>query len=305
MSGEEASDQQVPDPELSGGQVLRGGVGNAGAVVRVGDEVHRPVNPHTATHHALLRHVRTAGFDAVPEPLGVLPEGRERLRFIPGEVAVPPFPAWSQTDEILAGTARLLRRYHDATVGFLARHNANRWLQPPEIVRPSREDGAETVVEVSWDLELADPLAGGADDVVGHNDVCPENVVVRDGVPIALLDFDFAAPGRRVWDLACFARMCVPIEDPVDLHRTGREGLDAFSRLRLVADAYGLRPDRQALVDALGHQVEHGVAFVQRRVDAGEAAFVEMWTTMGGEARYERRRRWFVANRERLLEAVG
>ena len=176
---------------------------------------------------------------------------------------------------------------------------------PLENVRASRKNDTEAPVELTWDLELADPLAGGADDVIGHNDVCPENVVVRDGVPVALLDFDFAAPGRRVWDVACFARMCVPIEDPADMHRTGREGLDAFTRLRLVADAYGLPPGRRDLVDALAHQVAHGVAFVQRRVDAGEPAFVEMWTTMGGAARYERRRCWFEANRERLLQAAG
>ena len=27
-----------------------------------------------------------------------------------------------------------------------------------------------------------------------HNDVCPENVVFRDGIAVALLDFEFAAP---------------------------------------------------------------------------------------------------------------
>ena len=49
---------------------------------------------------------------------------------------------------------------------------------------------------------MADPEGGP---VVCHNDVCLENVVFRNGEAVALLDFDFAAPGRPVYDLACFA----------------------------------------------------------------------------------------------------
>lgn len=39
-----------------------------------------------------------------------------------------------------------------------------------------------------------------------HNDVCPENVVFRDGRAAALIDFDLAAPGRALWDIAMTAR---------------------------------------------------------------------------------------------------
>jgi hypothetical protein len=53
-------------------------------VVREGCYVLRPVSPHSESIHALLRHVRAAGFDGVPEPLGIDPDGRERLVFIPG-----------------------------------------------------------------------------------------------------------------------------------------------------------------------------------------------------------------------------
>ena len=52
-----------------------------------------------------------------------------------------------------------------------------------------------------WSDEMRDPDPLG-DVVICHNDVCPENVVYRDGVAVALLDFDFAAPGRRVYDVA-------------------------------------------------------------------------------------------------------
>jgi aminoglycoside phosphotransferase (APT) family kinase protein len=50
---------------------------------------------------------------------------------------------------------------------------------------------------------------------------CLENVVFRDGVAVALIDFDYAAPGRPVHDLAQFAKMCVPLEDDVNAARLG------------------------------------------------------------------------------------
>src|SRR5436190_9441657 len=239
-------------------EVLRGGVANAGAVVRVGDTVLRPANAHTATIHSLLRQVRAGGFTGVPEPLGIDGDGRERLRFIAGDVPCPPFPEWSQAESALASTAALLRRFHDAQAGYVA---------PPD---------------ASWSDELADPCGGA---IIGHNDVCPENVVYRDGVAVALLDFDFAAPSRPEYDLAQLAKMCVPLDTDADAARLGRGGLDPFARLRVVADAYGLPSDRSPFLDVLGEVVRTGGAFVRRRVERGEPAFVDMWSTMGGQER--------------------
>ncbi|MEZ5206836.1 MAG: hypothetical protein R2690_07600 [Acidimicrobiales bacterium] len=101
-------------------EVLAGGVGNAGAVVHVGEHVLRPTSPHTPAIHVLLTHLAAVGFDGALRAVGVEADGRERLVFIPGDVAVPPFPAWSQTDAVLASTAALLRRYHDAVAGFVS-----------------------------------------------------------------------------------------------------------------------------------------------------------------------------------------
>jgi hypothetical protein len=259
-------------------EILTGGVAHAGAVVRRGRQVLRPADRHTPAVHALLRHVRAAGFDGVPEPLGIDPDGRERLGFIDGDVPCPPFPEWSQTDQALATTASLLRRFHDATTGFVS------------------------PVGAPWDTELADPRGGP---VICHNDVCPENVVYRRGVAVALLDFDFAAPGRPVYDLTQLAKMCVPLDTPEDAARLGRGSLDPFRRLRIVADSYGLPPDRATFVEVIEQSLATGGAFVERRVEAGEPAFIEMWQAMGGRARYERRHAWFDRHRARFLEALG
>jgi hypothetical protein len=220
----------------------------------------------------------------VPEPLVVVPGGEERLGFIDGDVAFSPYPRWSLTEDALASTVKLLRGFHDATVGFVV---------PP---------GA------AWSTEMADPdgaesAAGG--EVICHHDVCPENVVFRDGAAVALLDFDFAAPGSRVYDLARLALMTVPVDTPEDAARTGQGDLDPFVRLRVVADAYGLAPDRGELVDAVARNVARGGEFLQRRIDRGEEAFIAMRDQMGGMARYDRRRAWFEAQRERFLDSVG
>jgi aminoglycoside phosphotransferase (APT) family kinase protein len=156
---------------------------------------------------------------------------------------------------------------------------------------------------------MADPDAGStaaAELVLCHNDVCLENLVYRDRVAVGLLDFDFAAPGRRVWDLATFARMNVPIDTDDDARLLGRAGpFDAPRRLRIVADAYGLAPDRGALLEVLAEGVRRGGEFLQRRLDEGNEAFRAMVDSTGGMAKFDRRRAWFAARRDELAAALG
>ena len=247
-------------------QPLEGGIANAGEVMRDGPHVLRPSSPHSGSVHAFLRAVRSAGFDGAPMPVGVDEDGHERLTFIHGEVPVPPYPDWSQSDGALASIAALLRRLHDAARGF----------------NPHGHD---------WSDELADP-AGGT--LVCHNDVCPENVVFRDGVAVALIDFEFAAPGRAVYDLSHLARLCVPIEDDVDQVRLGWRPANRPARLRLVADAYGLdRRGRATLLPAIDDAIDCLEAAVRRRVEGGDRNAVAMWNRTGGSERYDRRRRWW------------
>jgi len=236
------------------------------AVTRIGDHVRRPSNPYSSTVHRLLLWVRAAGFDGAFVPIGIADDGRERLEFIEGEVPVPPYPTWAQTDAALESAAVLLRRFHDASSSFDASG-------------------------LSWSGELADPEGGP---IICHNDVCLENVVFRDGVAVGLLDFDFAAPGRPMHDLAQFARMCVPVDDDANAARLGWGPVDRPARLRLVADAYGADPaDRLELLAILTDSVAHGGEFVRRHVEAGDPGFVKMWNDMGGMERFDRRRRWF------------
>jgi hypothetical protein len=256
---------------------LEGGSANAGQVVRDGPHVLRPSGPHSGTIHAFLRAVRHAGFDGAPLPIGIDADGRERLLFIEGDVPLTPYPKWSQTADALASTARLLRGMHDAGRGF----------------DPSAH---------SWNDALADP-AGGT--VVCHNDLELSNVVFRDGIAVALIDFEFAAPGRPEYDLACLARLCVPIDDEVDRARMGWSLDDLPPRLRLVADAYGLdRNGRAELLRAMNDSIDRIEVAVRRAVDAGDPNTIAMWNRTGGAERYARRRGWWSEHHDEFAAAL-
>jgi hypothetical protein len=258
-------------------QPLDGGIANAGQVVRVGPHVLRPATPHSGSIHAFLRAVKQAGFDGASSPVGIDDDGRERLAFIDGEVPLVPYPEWSQSDSALASIAKLLRGLHDAARGFDA-HG------------------------LTWNDALADPVGGT---VVCHNDVELSNVVFRDGIAVALLDFEFAAPGRPVYDVAQLARLCVPIDDDYDQARLGWQPADGPARLRLVADAYGLdRDGRAELLIAMNDAINRIEAAVRRSVRAGDPNSVALWNRTGGRERYDRRRRWWTEHHDQFATAL-
>jgi hypothetical protein len=250
---------------------------NAGAVVRVGSHVLRPASDHSGSIHEFLRVVTAAGFDGAPRPVGLESDGRERLQYIEGDVPLAPYPDWSQSDTALASVARLLARFHDASRGF----------------DPSG---------LAWNDTLADPRGGM---VVCHNDVELSNVVFREGMAVALIDFEFAAPGRPLYDLAHLARLCVPIEDDFDQDRIGWRAADRPSRLRLVADAYGLDHDgRATLLGAIDDALQQIEAAARRGWGRGDAHGAEMLVMTGGPEKYDRRRNWWNRHRDDFSAAL-
>jgi hypothetical protein len=223
--------------------------------------------------HAL----RERGFVGVPEPLEPAPDGRERLVFVRGQVALPPYPRWAQEDARLESVARLMRKFHDAA--------------------------ADVSTDGGWNDELADPRGGR---VVCHNDVCLENVVFDDGAAVALLDWEFAAPGRPVYDLAQMARMCVPVTDDASAAQLGWTTPDKPARLRLVSDSYGLdSAGRAELLLAVDDAIDAHAQLVRRRVDAGDPNFLSLWNAIGGIEWYDRRRQWWSATRGMFERALA
>ena len=93
-------------------------------------------------------------------------------------------------------------------------------------------------------------------------------------------------------------------EDAALLGRCGRSSGDV-PHLRVVADACGLLPGRSDFLDALADGVQRGGQFLQRRLDEGNVAFRQMVEATGGMAKFDRRRAWFTADRDRFADALG
>lgn len=260
------------------GEALAGGMVNAGAVFRRGALVDRPAPPTAQALHAHLRALAEHGFDAAPNPVRLTADGREQVTYIPGDVALPPFPSWAMTETALNSVGLLLRRLHEVSAAVPVDTRA------------------------AWPRALADP-AGGR--MLCHNDVCPDNVVFRDGRATALIDFDMAAPGRPLWDVAMAARYWVPMLDPESAAPLYPAGLDAPARLRVLADSYGLSPQERGELPGLVEQATASCrAFVADRVAAGDPGYARMLSERGGRRRWDRIDEWLVANRETFLTAL-
>ncbi|MFD3839585.1 phosphotransferase [Streptomyces sp. NPDC058642] len=264
--------------ETAEGEALVGGMANAGAVFRRGAVVERPAPRTARALHAHLLALEEQGFDAAPRPIRLTADGREQLTFIPGDVALPPFPRWAMSETALYSVGSLLRRLHEASAAIAV------------------DAGVE------WPRSLADP-AGGA--MLCHNDVCPENVVFRDGRAVALIDFDLAAPGRAIWDVAMTARYWVPMLDPTSAAVLYPAGLDIPARLRTLADGYGLSPqERTELPGVIEQATASCRAFVDGRVADGDPLYTQALAEHGGWQRWDRIQEWLVGHREMFTTAL-
>ena len=209
-------------------QLLPGGFVNR--VVRDGDTVRRDPGDRAGFVHELLRFFEQGGWTGAPRLLGVDGQGREVLTFLDGYVA------WlSPTDRVsspesLAEVARLVRRFHDLTAGT--------------------------------------PLAGDQE-VVCHNDLAPKNTVYRDGGegmrPVAFLDWDMAAPGARVHDVAHMCWQYLDLGPAVD------DVAAATHRVRLMCDAYGLA-DQSRVVETILWWQDRSWRGIDAGAEAGDAA---------------------------------
>ncbi|MER6678522.1 phosphotransferase [Streptomyces sp. NPDC000983] len=209
--------------------------GFVSAVVRVGDTVRRPATARTGFVADLLRLLEARGWNGAPRYLGVDGQGREVLSYVDGHVAWERRqPAAVSSEESLAAVARLVREFHDLTAGT--------------------------------------SLAGDSE-VVCHNDLSPRNTVYRpaDGLlrPAAFIDWDLAAPGARIHDVAHVCWQYLGLGPAVT------DVGEAARRMRLIADSYGL-PDRQRLVSTVLWWQDRCRRGIETGADAGDPAMVRL-----------------------------
>ena len=220
-------------------------------IVRVGDTVRRPAGPWTPAVHALLTHLHDAGFHGAPRPLGIDERGREILTFIPGTVAWPGHFNLLDGDSQLRRAAALIRDFHDAVAGF---------IPPP---------GAH------WQALI--PADG--DEIIAHHDLAPWNLIVNDG-QWAFIDWDTAAPGTRLWDLAYAIHGFVPLSANPAYQRD-----DASHRLRLIADTYGLTgQQRLEVIPLLARRTQAMHAFLAQQAARGIQPWTRLWHEGHGDA---------------------
>jgi hypothetical protein len=229
---------------------LRGGNVSSG-VVRVGDTVRRPAGPWTPAVHALLGHLHAVGFRGAPRPLGLDERGREVLEFIPGAVVWPDHVRLLDHDDDLRAVARLIREFHDAVASF----------RPPP--------GAH------WQHLI--PAEGS--DMIAHHDLAPWNLVIGEH-RWAFIDWDTAAPGSWLWDLAYAMHGFVPLSANPGYRRGS-----ASRRVRLLADEYGLTPaQRELLVPMLARRTRAMHEFLARQAAVGAEPWAALWREGHGAA---------------------
>lgn len=281
--------EELPgDPEVE--ELPRGDVTDA--VVRVGSTVRRPAQPQSAAVVDYLRHLEAVGFSAAPRYLGRDRAGRDVLDFLPGEVAGDPPDPWAAGDDLLGSVGRLLRALHDASEGYAAERGFEappgstwfRWPSPPEAEVPA---GA------------AEPLP----ELVAHNDVTPQNVVVHDGRAVALIDFDLAGPTTRLEDVVNTATHWVPLRAPADVW-PGWSRTRQPARLRLFADAYGLTAaQRAALVDVAVARADRMWLAMRGAAEHYGGGWARMWDHGVGDL-IRRRRLWLLEHEDDLRGAL-
>jgi aminoglycoside phosphotransferase (APT) family kinase protein len=238
-------------------------------IVRLGETVRRPVRPFTATIQAYLAHLHRAGFTAAPVPLGTDEQGREVLSYVPGEVPREPLPAETAGEDILIALARLIRRLHVAAAG---------WTPPADAVWGGIP-GAGAVAPVDGEAEL-----------VGHRDYCPGNVIFRDGLPAALIDFDLARPTSRLYDIANALYWWVPLLDPAD-RAPAFTGLDSARRVAVFADAYGMTGRQRADLMPLAVRMVGRFHLTARTAAGLDPVFRRLWDD-GAKDRLPRAEAW-------------
>jgi hypothetical protein len=210
--------------------------------VRVGSTVRRPTGPWTPAIHALLSHLEGAGYTGAPRVHGVDRQGREVLDYVEGEVVHPHHRYLIEPDHALAQVASTIRRFQDAISGFA---------------------GAD---RFAWSDRGADP--SGACEILCHNDLAPWNLIRSPDDRWVFIDWDFAAPGRRAWDLSFALLTLIPLM-PNDAPADKR----VAERLAVFARAYGPDDLPADVLNVAVERCEREADLIFRLGEAGEAPY--------------------------------
>jgi hypothetical protein len=247
-------------------------------VYRRGQVVVKQTGPWAATVHSLLRHLEGVGFVGAPRVIssGFDASGRETLSYIEGEFMQP--GPWSLAGA--AGVGQLLRELHEATASY----------RPPP--------------DATWGPWFGRAL-GGPTRVIGHCDVAPWNIVTRDGLPAALIDWEFAGPADPLVELAQACWLNAKLHDDIVAEREGLPPLaDRARQLRAIVDAYGLSSRRRrGFIDRMIEFAVHDTA--EQADEYGVTPETTDSTPLWGLAWRARAAAWMYRHRRTLQNALS
>ena len=191
--------------------------GNVSQVYRSGNTIRRELKSSSTRIHALLKHLENKDFTYAPKYLGIDEKGREILTFIEGEAGNDPIKKYMWTDVVLIEIAKMLRLYHDSVSDFS--------------------------FDSSWESLENTP---DQREVICHNDFAIYNIIFNNERPIGVIDFDVAAPGPRIWDIAYALYTCVPLSrfyltevGDKEYYNSSQHANRIKRRVKLFFDAYG------------------------------------------------------------------
>jgi Ser/Thr protein kinase RdoA (MazF antagonist) len=176
-------------------------------VVRIGDTVRRPSGHATQLMRAVLLHLERAGFDAAPRWLGFDERGRDVLTWIDGET-------------------------------FTDRGQMHPYIGDPQVPVTFMDEQVAAVMRL---LRRYHDTFG--DDVICHGDFGPWNIVWRQGLPFAVIDFDNVYRGDAADDVAYALRMFM------SYGFIAAEPRELAGRTRAALEAYGADFDVPAILE--------------------------------------------------------
>ncbi len=228
--------------------------GNVSIVYRSGDTVRRELKPDSPKTHNLLQHLENKGFSYAPKFLGTDEKGREILSFIDGESGNYPLKKYMWSNDVLKEIPKILRLYHDAVSDFPL---LNEW-------KPM--DNTPDKIEV-----------------VCHNDFAIYNIIFNHEKPVGIIDFDVAAPGPRLWDIAYTLYTCIPLsrlyhtETGEAVYYDPLKDADRIKqRVKLFFESYGIEGMEKGFLEMVLLRVEGLCKYMIKKASEDNVAFQKM-----------------------------
>ncbi|MDQ0208677.1 phosphotransferase [Alkalicoccobacillus murimartini] len=228
--------------------------GNMSNVYRSGETVRRDLKTDSKRVHLLLKHLERKGFDYAPKFIGIDENNREIVTFIEGEAGNYPLKEYMWSNESLKEIAKMLRHYHDSVSDFPL---LNEWK----------------------------PMEGtpGEKEVVCHNDFAMYNIIFNKQHPVGIIDFDVAAPGPRLWDIAYTLYTCVPLsrlsyteKGEIVYYEQSSDSTIRKERITLFFEAYGMKDLDKDFLEMVLLRIECLCTYMIKKASEGDAAFQKM-----------------------------